>query len=138
MQVSAPKWFIAVSVVALLWNLMGLAAIMGDIFGDPSKLTDAQRALHDATPLWAVVASLGGVLAGSMGSLGLILRKAWAALAMIVSLICVVVQDIWLFVLGDVQAVYGQVPVIMQSIVLVIAVALVWLAKSAKAKGWLR
>ncbi len=138
MQGSAPKWFIAVSVVALLWNLMGLVAIMGDIFGDPSKLTDAQRALHDATPLWAVAASLGGVLAGSIGSLALILRRAWAALAMIVSLICVVVQDIWLFVLGDVQAVYGQVPVIMQSIVLVIAVALVWLARSAKAKGWLR
>lgn len=138
MQGTAPKWFTAVSVIALLWNLMGLAAVFGDMFVDPSTLTDAQRALHDATPLWAVVASLGAVMTGSIGSLALILRKAWAALAMIVSLICVVVQDIWLFVLGDVQAVYGQVPLILQGLVLIIAVALVWLAKSAKSKGWLR
>lgn len=137
MQGKAPKWFIVVSVVALLWNLMGLAAIMADLVGDTSKLDDAQRALHDATPIWAVIASMGGVLAGSIGSLGLILRKSWAVPALMVSLLCVIVQDIWLFGLANVQAAYGQAPLIMQSIVLVIAAALLWLARSARAKGWL-
>lgn len=138
MQANAPKWFIVVSVLALLWNLMGLAAILGDFMADPSMLNEAQRALHDATPIWATAASLGGVLAGTLGSLGLIMRKAWAAQALIVSLICVIVQDIWLFGMADVQAAYGQTPLILQGIVLVIAVALVWMAQSAKAKGWLR
>jgi len=48
------------------------------------------------------------------------------------------VQDVAMFVLSDVLKVYGSVVLGLQGLVLAIAVALLWFARLANAKGWLR
>lgn len=132
-----PKWFVPVAVVALLWNLIGLAAIAMDAMADPAALTPAQQALVASTPLWAKIGSWVGVGAGALGSLGLVLRKGWAVMLLTISFAGVIVQDVWLFLLADVGSAYGSAPLVMQGIVLLIAIGLVSLARSARAKGWL-
>ncbi|MBX9727394.1 MAG: hypothetical protein K2X31_00660 [Sphingopyxis sp.] len=132
-----PKWLMPVAVVALLWNLIGVAALAMNAAADPAAFTPAQQALVDSTPLWAKIGSWFGVGAGALGSLGLVLRRGWAAEVLLISLAGVIIQDVWMFVLADVAAVYGYAPLIMQGIVLVIAIALVSLARGARAKGWL-
>ena len=132
-----PKWLMPVAVVALLWNLIGAAALAMNAAADPAALTPAQQALVDSTPLWAKIASWFGVGAGALGSLGLVLRQGWAAPVLLISLAGVIIQDVWMFVLADVAAVYGNVALVMQGIVLVIAIALLSLARGARAKGWL-
>lgn len=132
-----PKWFTPVAVVALLWNLLGAAALAMDAMADPAALTPAQQALVASTPLWAKIGSWVGVGAGALGSLGLVLRKGWAVPLLAVSLAGVVVQDVWLFGMADVAPAYGSAPLVMQGVVLLIAIALLWLARSARAKGWL-
>lgn len=132
-----PKWFVPVAVVALLWNLIGLAAIAMDAMADPAALTPAQQALVASTPLWAKIGSWVGVGAGTLGSLGLVLRKGWAVMLLTISFAGVIVQDVWLFLLADVSSAYGSAPLVMQGIVLLIAIGLVSLARSARAKGWL-
>ena len=132
-----PKWFVPVAVVALLWNLIGLAALAMDAMADPAALTPAQQALVASTPLWAKIGSWVGVGAGTLGSLGLVLRKGWAVMLLTISFAGVIVQDVWLFLLADVSSAYGSAPLVMQGIVLLIAIGLVSLARSARAKGWL-
>ena len=137
---TAPKWFLPLAIIALLWNLMGCAAYLSDAMvsaADIAKMSDAEKAMMAARPVWAVGATAVAVWLGALGCLALILRKSWAVPLLWLSLLGVIAQDIWLFVLapdtGLVNgAVYG-----LQGLVLVIAVALVWLASKAKASGWL-
>jgi hypothetical protein len=136
-----PKWFLPVVIVALLWNLMGCAAYLSDAMlsaADVAKMSEAERALYAARPAWSIAGTAVGVWLGALGCLALILRKSWAVLLLWLSLLGVIVQDIWLFALAPKSdmingAVYG-----LQGMVMVVAIALVWLANKAKNSDWLR
>lgn len=137
----APKWFVPVSVAALLWNLLGCAAYLADVRltpADVAKMPSAQQSLYHARPAWAVGATAIAVWFGAGGSLGLILRRRWALPLLIVSLAGVIAQDLWLFVLSGAARAAGPVAPLLQSLVLIVAVALVILARRAAARGWLR
>lgn len=134
---ASPKWLVIVGVIALLWNLMGAAAVVADALTDRSTLTAAQQALAASMPVWAKAGSWIGVGAGVLGSLGLVLRKTWAVPVLGLSLAGIIAQDVWMFGMADVASAFGSTPLMMQGFVLAIAVALLWLAHSAKGKGWL-
>lgn len=135
-----PIWFTVVAVLALLWNLLGLLAVLADLrlsAADIASLPPSQQAFHAALPLWSVVASVVAVVGGSLGCIGLLWRKSWAPWALYASLAGVIVQDIGLFAVAGAVSVHGWIPVILQSVVLVIALALLALARRAMARGWL-
>jgi hypothetical protein len=136
-----PKWYLPVTIAALLWNLMGCGAYLSDVMltaEDVAKMSADQQALYASRPAWAVAATAVAVWGGALGSLGLILRRRWALPLLSASLIGLVVQDVAMFVLSDVLKVYGSVVLGLQGLVLAIAVALLWFARVANAKGWLR
>lgn len=137
---ASPTWFKAVSVFALLWNLLGCLAFAADLRLTPddlAKLPEAQQALYAARPAWALVATAAAVLGGALGCLGLLFGKRWAQAVLWLSLLGIVAQDIGLFVLVDGARLAGPVAVVMQSIVLLVGIGLVALARRAAAKGWL-
>lgn len=136
-----PKWYLPVAILALLWNLAGCAAYLMDVMRTPedvAQMSAALQALYAARPAWAVGASAIAVWAGLAGCVGLVMRKRWATPLLIASLAGVIVQDLYLFVLNG-AAVAQAVPgaFVMQGIVLLIAIALVVLARKAAAQGWL-
>jgi hypothetical protein len=136
----APKWFLAVAAMALLWNLLGCMAFFADLQLSPqdvAKLTPAQQSLYAARAGWAVAATGLAVLGGAAGCIGLLLRKNWAVVLLSLSLVGVLVQDFGLFVVVNGAALAGMAAVVLQSLVLAIAVGLVWLSRSATARGWL-
>ena len=136
----SPRWFRPVAVVALLWNLLGCAAYLVDVTMSPerlSKMTAAQQALYAARPAWAVAATATAVWFGAAGSLGLVLRKTWATWLLVLSLVGVVVQDLWLFVMSGAARQAGAATFITQGLVLVVAVALIALARRGTAQAWL-
>lgn len=136
-----PKWFVVLAVVALLWNLAGLAAVVSDLRVSPEALAAmpaAQRALHEARPGWSVLASVVAVAAGTLGCLGLLLRRRWALPLLVASLVGVVAQDVALFGLVGRAPTVNGVAVVLQGVVLATAVGLVLLARTAGARGWLR
>ena len=101
-----PKWFLPVSILALVWNLMGCAAYLSDAMltaEDIAAMDATQQALYNSRPAWAVAATAVAVWGGAAGSLALILRKRWAQPLLIASLLGVIVQDIGLFVLSTLQ-----------------------------------
>jgi hypothetical protein len=136
----APKWYLPVAVLALLWNLLGCAAYLSDVMLTPedvAKMTGAQQALYAARPAWSVAATAIAVWGGAAGCIGLILLKRWATPLLIASLVALVVQDTWLFVLSGAAAQTGPVALILQGLVLLIAIGLVRLARKATARGWI-
>jgi hypothetical protein len=136
----APKWFLPVVIIALLWNLMGCAAYLSDAMlsaADIAKMSDAETAIVAARPVWAVGARAVAVWLGALGCLALIMRKGWAVPLLWLSLLGVIAQDIWLFALAPDTGLVNGTVYGLQGLVLVIAVALVWLASKAKAGGWL-
>jgi hypothetical protein len=137
---ATPKWFLPVAMLALLWNLLGCAAYLSDVMRTPedvARMTPAQQALYAARPAWGVAATAIAVWGGAAGCIGLILRKRWATPLLIASLAGVVVQDVGLFVLSDAAAQAGSVAVVLQGLVLLIAIGLVLLARTASARGWI-
>lgn len=139
MSTTAPKWFLPVSLLALLWNLMGCMAYLSDVMltaEDVAKLDAAQQAVYAARPAWAVAATAVAVWGGAAGSLGLILRRRWATPLLILSLLAVIVQDYALFVLAGAGA--DTIALSLQGLVLLIAIGLVLLARWASRLGWLR
>lgn len=125
---------------ALIWNLFGLIVYYMQVSASPEELAAAYSAEQVefmlATPKWATSAFAIAVNAGVLGSLFLLLRKAWAIPLFVISLVAVLLQNLNTFVLNDALAVFGATPAIIQSTILIIAVALIWYSRSAKVKGW--
>jgi hypothetical protein len=140
-EMSTPRWFLPVAAVALLWNLLGCFAYLADVTMKPediAKLTQAEQALMASRPAWSIAGTAIAVWFGAAGCLGLILKKRWAMPLLAASLVGVLVQDLWLFILSGALSVAGPVAIALQAIVLVVSVALVYLARVASARGWLR
>lgn len=135
-----PKWFVPVVVLALLWNLLGCLAYLADVSlsaDDISKLPEAQQAMYAARPAWSVGATAVAVWGGALGCLLLLLRQPAAQWLLMASLLGVIVQDISIFGLLDMDPAMFTVAAVLQSLVLVIAVLLVLLARKAARQGWL-
>lgn len=138
---NAPKWFLPVVIVALLWNLLGCAAYLHDVMltaDDIARLPPEMQAMYAARPAWSVAATATAVWGGALGCIGLLLRRRWSIAVLGLSLAGVIVQDVALFGMSGAIAKLGAVPVVLQSVVLVVAVLLVLLARKAARLGWLR
>ncbi|MFY2764242.1 hypothetical protein [Arenimonas sp. MALMAid1274] len=134
-----PKWYLPVAVLALLWNLLGCAAFAMDLMLTPdvvATLPADQQALYAARPAWALVGTGLAVVGGALGSLGLVLKRAWAWPLLLLSLLGLLLQDAAL--VGLTGELLTPAIWVMQGAVLVIALGLVWLAWAARARGWLR
>ena len=136
----APKWFLIVGIVALIWNLLGVVAyIMQQTMSpaDIAALSDAERTLRETTPAWASAAFAIAVHGGALGCLALVFKKSWALPLLVLSLAAVLVQMVHAFFISNSIKVFGPGGMIMPVMIIVIAVYLVFLARSAKEKGWI-
>lgn len=136
---SQPKWFRPVAVVALLWNLLGCIAYLSDVTMTPedvARMSPAQQALYESRPAWAVGATAIAVWCGALGCVGLILRKRWSYILLVLSLIGVIVQDAALFGLSDAARQAGAVALVLQGVVLLVSIGLVLLGRKAIKQGW--
>ena len=139
-QDAIPRSFWIISGVALVWNLLGVAAYVMQVTMTEDalmQLPEAERMLYENIPAWATGAFAVAVFGGALGSLLLLLRKSWAVPVFIASLVGILVQMYHsLFVARSIE-VYGPGGLIMPVLVLVIAVLLLWYSRSASAKAWI-
>ncbi len=134
-----PIWFSSVLVVALLWNILGLLAVIADVrlsAADIAALPAQQQALYAARPMWSVLASVVAVVGGTLGCAALLFRRKWAVLLLYASLVGVVIQDTGIFIIAG-GAKLGGVPFVLQGLVFLIAVFLIVLAHHASRTSWL-
>lgn len=131
-----------ISGAALIWNLFGAIIFLMTVSATPEQLAaqynEAEMAFIQSIPVWATLANAVAVTAGVVASVMLILRKSLAAPLFVLSLVALLVQDLHPFVLEDVVAIFGPVPLYIQATVLVIAVLLIVYSYAARRRGLLR
>ncbi|MEL4308073.1 hypothetical protein [Joostella sp. CR20] len=136
-----PVWFWIVSVIALLWNLMGVGAFIADMSITEEALAalpEGQRELYENNPLWSKIAYGIAVIGGAVGSLLLILRKKLAKNIFIISFVAIVIQMVYnLFIVKSVE-VYGPGAYIMPIMVILIGFGLIQFSGYGIKKGWLK
>jgi hypothetical protein len=135
----APKWFMVVSVILLIWNLMGVMAYIAQVTMSPEALAalpEAERQLYETTPVWATAAFAIAVNCGALGCLLLVLKRNLAGLFLQLSLAGVLAQMFYAFFMSNSYEVFGPGGVVMPVMVIVIAIYLVLLAVRAKTHRW--
>ena len=137
-----PWWFWLISAVALLWNLMGVAAFLYDMsMSHEDMVKNYGQVLADAAaaqPVWVTAAYGVAVFAGALGSLLLLLRKKLAFWLLLISLLCVILQQAYSRFATDAMDAVSTANKVMYAMVVIIAIFLVWFARSMTAKRILR
>lgn len=136
-----PIWYWIVSVIALIWNLMGVINYLAQAFMKDEMLasmTKEQRIFIENRPAWATGAFAVAVWAGLIGCLLLLIRKKQAFIVLVISFVGVVVQMIHSFFIANAMDVYGPGGLIMPIMILIIGIGLILLAKKGETVGWLK
>lgn len=137
---SPPKRFWIVSAIAFAWNLMGVAAYLMHVMMPPEALAnmpEAERALYTTAPSWVTGAYAVAVFGGTLGCAGLLLRKAWAMPAFVVSLAGILAQMGYTLLVQNTIEVMGAGIVIMPLVIIAIAIYLIWFSREAAKSGYL-
>ena len=132
--------FWTIGIIALLWNLSGVASFFMEVFITPEALAtlpEAERALYETNPLWIKVVFAIAVFDGLLGCVLLLLRKALAIFIFIISLVAVLIQMSYSIFITNAFEVLGPGSVAMSLLVIAIAIFLVWYARKSRAKGWI-
>lgn len=139
---NVPKWFLGVAIAALIWNLLGVFAYLGQMYlmSNPEMLAELsvdEQNLYKNTPIWATIGFTLAVWGGALGSLLLILKKKAAKPVLIVSLAGIIVQMYHSFFISNNFEVYGPGAAIMPVMIIIFGIGLVWLSEKSVKEGWL-
>ncbi|RXP55790.1 hypothetical protein EC396_08135 [Lutibacter sp. HS1-25] len=131
--------FWIISVLALLWNIAGVFAYLSQAYMSDeiiATLSVPEQLYHNNVAPWATAAFAIAVFGGFFGSLALLFRKKISILLYIISLIAVIVQAIYNFLIQKFMPVeYSQM--IWSFVVIFIAALLVKFSKDALKKEFL-
>ena len=137
----AVHWsFWLIGAVALIWNVMGCINFFMQMDADVvASFSESARALVEDRPGWATAAFAISQFGGAIGCILLLLRKSAAVYAFIASLLGVAVVVIR--TLGMAASTIDLAPGEIAGYTLMplgVAVFLIWYAKHAEKKGWIR
>ena len=135
-----PVWFWVVSILALLWFLMDMSAFVMRVFMLDKMLSDMpenQRILYLNMPSWVNMIFALEVFGGLIGCIGLILKKRWALLLFIISIVGVLMQTFYVYFLSEAVSLMGAPAIVMPLIAIIIGSGLIFLAKLSVSKRWI-
>ena len=137
-----PMSFRFIGCAALIWNLFGMYIYVDTVSATPESLAAAGYTAEQVdflinVPNWATSAFAIAVTTGVVGCLFLLMRKVWAFPMFVISLAAVVIQNVNTFVLNDTVALFGIVPVVIQSTIAIVGLFLIWFSRLAKRKTWI-
>lgn len=139
-KIRPPNWFWVISIGAVVWNGLGVAAFLSESFMTEeaiATLSDAERNLYESRPMWVTGAFAVSVVAGLIGSILLALRHSLGIAILSISAAAVVPQTLYLFVISDTLSVMGATSAFLPTVVLVIALLLVFVSITARWRGWI-
>lgn len=138
----APRSFILIAIMFLLWNLMGLASFVMQYMMDVNELAKTDPAgakAFAAMPGWLWLVYAVAVLAGTGGAIALLMRKKAAVPLFLLSLVAVVVQFGYVFLATDLIAAKGVVVAMAFPLLIFVIAIIQWRYATAQAaKGVLR
>ncbi|MFT6335944.1 MAG: hypothetical protein ACJATI_002699 [Halioglobus sp.] len=136
-NVSVTYWL--VGVIALLWNLAGVANFVFQVFFTDSMvalMSEEQKELIMSNPTWMTLVFGIATILGLVGSVGLLMRKKWTVPAFLVSLIAIIIQMGYSCFGTNALEVMEQSP-IFPAMLVIFSVVLWWYSKRSDARGFL-
>ncbi|WP_374957744.1 hypothetical protein [Gilvibacter sp.] len=133
--------FWVIAIVALVWNIFGVLAYLGQAFMTEETLKmlpTAEQELYAATPSWVTAAFAIAVWFGLLGAIALLIKKRFAYPLFLLSLLGVIGQQVYSYFLSDTLEVYGNQAIIMPVIVLILSIVFVWYSKKSIQEGILK
>jgi hypothetical protein len=86
--------------------------------------------MYENLPAWYTAAFALAVFGGALGCVGLVIRKKWAYIVLLIGGLAAIVQMSYItFSLNMANA--------MTPMIIVVAIFLIWLANHASKKGWI-
>ncbi|MGN7833708.1 hypothetical protein ACTJI2_19055 [Pseudoxanthomonas sp. 22568] len=140
MEIPRSKGFWLVAVLALIWNLIGVAMFWMQVNMSAEALaamTEQQRQVYEATPMWLNVAFAIAVFGGVLGAIGMLMGKRWAVTMFFVSLLALLVQMIGAYLVTPAWDAYGVAGLVMPAVLIVIALLFWRYAQKCMVRGWL-
>ena len=131
--------FWIISVLALLWNIMGVVAYLGQAYMTEEVLKSlplTEQEYYNNVPAWVTAAFAIAVFAGVFGCVGLLMKKKWATILFIISLISVIAQFTYNFLIQTDMEV-STIHMIWSFVVIIIAILLIFLSRKSAKEGWI-
>ncbi len=135
-----PGWFKAVAVMLIIWALAGVAAFLSQFTMSPeaaAQLPQEQQDMWVSMPVWAWSAYAVAVASGLAGAVCIFLRSKLAVILFPVSLIAVLAQFAYPFVIAKGLTTLGASALVFPLFIIFMAALQSWLARDWAAKGWL-
>ena len=137
-----PTSFWIVSIIFLLWNLMGVMSFYMHVFISDeaiAALPEAEAAMYAEYPLWTDIAFAVAVIGGLLASIGLLMRQKGVRFLASISLVAIIIQMTHNVFFTSAMEVYGVAQAVtMPILVVILGALLLWYAGRAKDRGWLR
>jgi hypothetical protein len=135
-----PVWARIVSIMLLLWSLVGLWAFYTQSTMTSemmAQLPAGEQAIWSAMPgwLWGVYAI--AVLSGFAGAVLLLMRKALSVPLYLISLVAIVIQFGYVFAATPLLGTVGPTSMIFPLFIFAMGAVALWLARSWRDKGWI-
>lgn len=135
-----PIWFWVVSIIALIWNGMGVHGYISQAYKTKAftdNYTVEQIEIMDTMPAWYTALFAISVFSGVLGSLFLLLRKKLAKTTLILSFLSAAVMMTYFLFIVDLKGVDFSLNKTFSYIVLAFALFLVWFSSHSVKKGWI-
>ena len=136
-----PTWYWAAAIAALLFELLGCFLYLVEVRMTAQEIAALpldQGALLAARPSWFYAAFGIAVWVGLAGAVGLLLRKAWAAPLLLVSMIAAIVQFSSIVIVPEMRAATPSDALFLPLVIIACCYSIYMLARLAKRRGWLR
>ena len=129
-----------ISIIALLWNCMGVAAYLGQAYmsDEALKMLPEENQLYFSNvPAWVTAAFAIAVFGGFLGSIGLIIRKKWANFLFVISFLALVAQHVYNFFIQNYVEMTGS-QMILPIVTFIVALFLIYFSKQNSEQGVLK
>ena len=139
--ISPPVWFWVISVVALLWYLMDTSAFFMRILMTEegiNAMPENQQHLYRDIPFWVNIVFACEAFGGTLGCIAILLKKKWALPLFTISILGTLAQTANLWFLTDAISAMGALAIVMPLVAIIIAAAMILIAKGAITKDLLR
>ena len=135
-----PAWFWVAAVLALLFECLGCFFYLAEVRLTPEQIAMMpldQAAMLSARPAWYYAAFGVAVWVGLAGTVGLLLRRAWAVPALFVSLAAVIVQFSSVLIVPEMRNISSDA-LLGPIVVTLTCYGIYMLARLARRRGWLK
>jgi hypothetical protein len=136
---AAPRWLLGAGIVLLLWNLMGTSMFALDMMKTPADiaaLPQDQQTLWAQMPVWGWVGYGLGTIAELLAALGIVLKKRWATIFALLSVVGVIANFLPTFAMSKGVDVWQPKFFVFPLVIFAIALFQLCLARRGNARGW--